>query len=403
MISKLKLNNFLVGLIILSFSVSFSYFLGEGQRNILLICLMSFSPIIVMTTKEINKLDILLILFILMIIFFPFVIHPEKMRWSTVLYTVMFCISFIAYTKTLSRSSLSISRYQLIIKYLIYAYTTVLIIQQICVVTEIPIFNVSNYNSSFPWKLNSLTTEPSHSAVYITVLMYSFIITRESQLKQNYNIKKHFSHDRLIWSSYLWTILTMTSGTAYVYLFILLMKLINKKNTINLIFTFSFFIILTLFNLKPLSRAIDTAIAFTSFDTEIIIQADRNAAYRIVPSMNAIKTIDLGTIDGWFGKGIDYMKDDLVNQIPGTSEGGQIGSIFTFAVDYGIILFFVFCIFSVRICVDRNQFLSIVFFVFGVLLNSINSQMLWFVIIFLYTNKNIVNQKSNIKKSVIIK
>ena len=87
------------------------------------------------------------------------------------------------------------------------------------------------------------------------------------------------------------------------------------------------------------------------------------------------------------------MKDDLQNQIPGTSEDPSIGSMFTFAVDYGIIPFFIFLIFSIRMCVDRKQFFSIVFLIFGVFLNSINTQVLWFVIIFLYTNKNITKQK----------
>ena len=151
-------------------------------------------------------------------------------------------------------------------------------------------------------------------------------------------------------------------------------------------------------NLNALSRLKKSAVAVSSLDIERIIDADHSASYRIVPSLFAFKIIDLETADGWFGKGSDYMKEDLYNQISGTSENSSIGSMFTFAVDYGIIPFFIFFIFSIRTCVDRKQFLSIVFLFFGVLLNSINSQLLWFVIIFLYTNKNIVKQKLKINK-----
>ena len=84
MISKLKLNNFLVGLIIVSFSVSISYFLGDGQRNILLICLMSFSPIIIIGNKKVNKLDLLLILFITSTILFPYINHFHHTKYEKI-------------------------------------------------------------------------------------------------------------------------------------------------------------------------------------------------------------------------------------------------------------------------------------------------------------------------------
>ena len=399
MLNRLKLNNFLVILFLTIISVSISYFLGDGNRNLVLIAFMAFSPVVVLVSKEANKNDLFLISFLLIIAFSQYLLNPEKIRWSTILYTAMFCFYFMAYTRIFRWSNMLIIRYQSTIKLLIYAYTAILIIQQFCVLTGLPIINLSNYNSANPWKLNTLSSEPSHSSLYLVVLMYSFIITRECQIYHKYNLRKYFSADYVVWFCFLWSMITMGSGSAFFYLFILFLKFINKKKIIQVFIVFiSIYSILTMINLNALSRLKKSAVAVSSLDIERIIDADHSASYRIVPSLFAFKIIDLETADGWFGKGSDYMKEDLYNQIPGTSENSSIGSMFTFAVDYGIIPFFIFFIFSIRTCVDRKQFLSIVFLFFGVLLNSINSQLLWFVIIFLYTNKNIVKQKLKINK-----
>ena len=394
MLSRLKSNNFLIVLFLALVSVSISYFSGDGNRNLLLIGLMAFSPFVVLTSKKAYKDDLLLISFLLIIILPQYLMYPETTRWSTILYTAMFCFTFMAYFRICRSSSMSILRYQSIIKILIYAYTAVLIIQQFCVLTGLPIINVSNYSPENPWKLNSLSSEPSHSSVYLAVLMYSFIITRESQINHKYNLIKYFRADYVVWLCFLWSMLSMKSATAFIYLFFLILKFVNKKNIIAVFIVFiSFYSISTTINSTALSRAKKTAVAILTFDTKAIIDADHSASYRIVPTLFAFKIIDLETSDGWFGKGVDYMKDDLQNQIPGTSEDPSIGSMFTFAVDYGIIPFFIFLIFSIRMCFDRKQFFSIVFLIFGVFLNSINTQVLWFVIIFLFTNKNITKQK----------
>ena len=401
MLNKLKIRNLLFSLYIIFFSVSISYFSGEGNRNLLLIYFMSLTPIILFTIKKIDKTDFLLIFFILIIVLTQYFAYSETLRWSTIIFTLIFCFAFIAYKRLIHFANISFQRYQSLVKFLIYSFFVVLIIQQFCVIANLPIFNVSNYNSEIPFKLNSLTSEPSHTSFYLSLLMYTFILTREYQFNNKYNFIKLIKVDFYVWVCFFWCMISTFSAAGIFYLFVVLLKLLN-----NIIFTIlfiSFYGIFNFLNLESFSRIQNTLNTVLTLEPEKIIDADKSISYRIVPTLYAFKIIDLNNMDGWFGKGTDYMKNDLVNQIHGTPDDSAIGSMFTFAVDYGVIPFFIFLIFCIKHCIDRQQFLSYIFLFFGVLLNSINTQMLWFTIILLFTNKILMNQQLYFKKIVTIK
>ena len=161
---KNKKKSFFLIIILVSMAISHAFALGEGNRNLFLIGVMSISQIIILRFFEFDKLDFLLLLFFTTIAIFPSLSHPETMRWSTVFYSIMFGLTFIAYKQLLRQKHFSILNYFKILKLLIYAYFIVLLIQQFCVLTGLPIFNLSNYDVTQPWKLNSLAAEPSHSA-----------------------------------------------------------------------------------------------------------------------------------------------------------------------------------------------------------------------------------------------
>ena len=295
----------------------------------------------------------------------------------------------MGYIRVLNRANLSIESYISIIKMLIYAYFIVLLIQQFCVIFHLPIFNVSNYTRLNPWKLNSLSPEPSHSAVYNGVLMYCYLIIKESYLNRRYIIRYDFWNDRWLWLSFLWSMITMLSGTAIFYLSIILLKIFNKKHLIyfffSLIFLFPYFLNT---NFTPLKRTASVVKSTLTLDEGKIIEADLSAAFRIVPSIVGIKNMDLTNIDTWTGKGIDYMKNDLKNQLPAVDKNTtSISTAFTLGVDYGVVFLILWLLFSFCLCTNYKYPLTYVFWFWGILLNGINTQLVWFIIIFLYTNK----------------
>ena len=397
-IKRIKPN--LLILILIALAVSPAFALGDGNRNLLLIGVMGLSPIIILHYSRFDRINIWLLLFMGSIIVFPLIFHPESMRWSTVLYSVMFCLTFMAYSELLQRSFFTPRYYQKLLKYLIYAYAITLVIQQFCVLTGLPIFNVSNYFPNEPWKLNSLAAEPSHSARIVALLMYCYITITELLHKRIYNFKIHLKKDKWVWLAFIWVMVTMGSGIAFLFIGIVLLKFISLKNLAPLFFIGGVILFLVNnFNITAFDRTYKTVLATLTFNEEAIIEADHSASFRIVPSIVLIKMIDVELIDFWFGYGVDYINTFMYRYMPGGGENVRGGGLFQVLTEFGFISFILFVIFSFKECFDkRNMTLSIVFWFMLIILNGINSQITWLAIILLYSNRVLFNKYNNEKR-----
>lgn len=397
MIKRHKITSYLLYLILIAMSISPVFALDSDNKNLLLVSVMALSPIIIIRYLEFSKNDLLLIIFLIVIIIFTLLNHPQNMRWSTVIYTMLFCITFMAYSRLLRNSNTNIIDYSTVLKWLIYAYTIVLIIQQFCVLTGLPVFNLGNYDILTPWKLNSLTSEPSHSARFMGILMYSYIVSQEIFLCRGYNFSLDARKDKIIWISFFWTMLTMVSATAFIFIFIVFMKFMNRRNIIFLLTSASLVIaIANALEIKAFTRMQKSLIATISLNEEKIIEADHSGAYRIVPIILSAKEVDLSTADGWFGNGIDYMGTIIYKKIPGTPRGYSNGGMMLLAAEYGFLAFILFIIFTIRTTIRRKDIETYLFWFVMVFSLSINMQMLWCAVLLLYTNKYFLNKNQDI-------
>ena len=324
----------------------------------------------------------------LSIITIPLLNHPQSMRWSTVLYSCMFGLSFMAYTRLLTKSKLMPIKYLKILKMLILAYALTLLIQQFCVLFGIPIFNISNYDPNTPWKLNSLAAEPSHTARIVALLMYSYITVTEIFCNgKKYNLKKRFKTDQWLWLAFIWIMITMGSGTAFLFLAIVLFKIVKFKNFAPLSAIIIVIVVLSnFFEITVFERTYNTAIATVTFLNEAaIINADHSAAMRILPIIVVSKTLGFVTLNDWFGHGIDYTGTFLSNQISGLPTGLTGGGLFQLWIEYGLLTFLIFLIFSFKNSFRKDDFLSLVFWFLLVFLYGVNSQIVWLCLILLYS------------------
>lgn len=384
-----SLANIPLYVVIIALAISPAFALGEGNRNLLLIGVMSFAPLVVLLYPQLYRKDITLIGFMLGIVAFPLVSHPETMRWTTVMYSMMFCLAFMAYNRLLQNGEFTIVHYIEILKVLIYAYAITLLIQQFCVLTGLPIFNLGNYNPGEPWKLNSLSAEPSHTARMMALLMYCYITVKEFIGNQRYSFAKDFKEDRWIWLAFLWTMTTMGSSTAFIFIFIVLLKLLRLKTVLPVLGIIAgIFIVVELMGITAMDRMYKTSLATLTLDEKAIMKADGSAAARIVPVITLIKTVSIADMDGWFGHGIDQLTNMKVIDFSSIGYGkkGVSGSMFTVWYDYGFIVFILFVVFSMGACFRRGDALSIFFWFMLVFLYGINNQMVWLCIILLYTN-----------------
>lgn len=390
-IRKISLSLLILVLVMLSISPVFA--LGDDQRNFLLIGVMGLSPFIILLDHQIFKYDRLLVGFMSCIILFPLLLHPESFRLSTILYSCMFCLTFMAIPRLMYHGNFTVLHYQKVLRYLIYAYAITLIIQQFCVLTGLPVFNQSFAFDSDPWKLNSLAAEPSHSARIMALLMYSYITVREIILFRKYDLKKDFRKDRWIWFSFLWAMLTMGSSTAFLFIPIVLLKFIRFRNLVPLfILGIVAVIAINQLGITSFERTYDTFIATLSLDTEKIIETDHSASFRIVPFIVLLKTVDISNINGWLGNGVDYVSTFMFQYMPGGSEQVSGGGILQIWVEYGFISCLIYIIFTLKIFLKNLNILDIMLWFLLILTNGLNLQITWFAITVLYLNNFYLNK-----------
>lgn len=380
----------LVSIFIIIFATSPDIFLYQkDDRNLLLIGIMALAPIVLLFSKKMYHLDIWLLFFFLSIVFSPALNHPDTLRWSTIIYTTMFGITFIAYEHLLKRNLFSVDQYLKLLKNLLLAYFAVLLIQQFCVLTGLPVFMAGNYRPEEPWKLSSLAAEPSHAALSITILMYSFITIKELVLNRKYKIFSDWKNDKWIWVSFLWYMLTSHSASALLLLLIFFSQFMTFRNFLYLVIlgTISVFA-LSFLELPVFERASKFFTALLTLDPKQIIAADHSGSYRFVPALLIFQKADLTSIDGWFGHGIDYVGSFLYLVMPGTIKGYATGGIMILWLEYGFLSFILLIIFSFLAIYRPKKIMPVVlWFIFLFLGNGINTQIFWIGIILLFTNK----------------
>ncbi len=383
---KLSPSFFLV-IILVPLAVAPAFVLGEGSRNFLLIGVMGMCPLLILKYKKFYWSEVWLLLFMASIILLPLLNQPASMRWSTVMYSFMFGVTFIAYVRLLHRNQFSIKSYQKLLMYFIYAYFVVLLIQQFCVLTGLPVFNMNAYNPTRPWKLNSLAAEPSHSARIVALLMYCYITVKELIEKRGYNFRSDFKDDKWLWLAFLWTMATMGSSTAFLFLALILLKFMRLKTLLPL-FVLSGGIVFfaNIMGAAGIERTFNVFLATLTFDIDTIMAVDLSASIRIVPMMIIAKMVDITTLDGWFGHGIDHVSGFLSNYIPGTPEGVSGGGMMKICIEYGFLPFTLFIVFSFSMIYKRGVYLNGFFWFMLVFMHALNTQILWLCITLLFTN-----------------
>lgn len=380
-----------VFLFIVVFAVCLEFTFDDKSRNLLLVSFMALASVSLSFYRQVHKSDFFLLSLIFCLFSFPVLAHDSETRWSTVIYSLLFCISFLVFLRAFYVSNYSRDDFLITLKFLLYAYCIVLIIQQVSVVVGLPPINLRFYNVLDPFKLNSLGAEPSWSGRIIALLFYCYITVKESVMNKDYNFKDNFKGDKWIWFAFLWSMVTMISGTAMVFLGIVLFKFVRLQK---IFFLTPIFIMIFLAaensHFEPYERVRDTALATLTFDEQKIIQADHSASFRIVPLISLIKSVDASSLEGLFGHGVDSVAQDINFNL------GAVVSSSTFIgvwYEFGFIAFLLFICFSLRLCIDINNPVSIIFWFMLVFMSGLNTQIPWLAMMLLFMTKHYVKNE----------
>lgn len=335
---------------------------------------------------------------IILIIFFiiSFIFNPSSFRLATFIYSAAFISFFILYTRVFSSNTPKLEQFSLLLYYLLLAFWIVLLLQQFCVITGLPIINSSGYSPLEKWKLNSLTSEPSHSARIIPLIMYVYMSLREhidGKLTFMQSIKKY----RIAWFAFLYCCITMGSATAYFFMLMVFSKYFEKKRLLSTLVAVVLVSLVALFFLRKtssFSRFVNVVVATATLDENRIFSADGSGAYRIVPTIQGAKAIGLFTYEDWFGHGTDADINDI-KPLPGTTAG--CAGAFTMWYNYGVIFQLLFWIVTFSICFKRDDYVSIiVWFLCVWSYGGINNQVIWLTIVLMYSYKRLVEKENDI-------
>jgi len=370
-------------------------FLGEGNRNLALIVLMFIAPLF-MLRKTLSTEAFLLLGFAISIVTFPALVHSGGTRWSTVLYSLMFCGLFISYDGMLRRGKLRLAVFVNIVRYLIIAYTVVLLIQQLCVFLGLPIFNISNYDPSQRWKLNSLSAEPSHSARIMGLLMISYILGSRLLVRVGTTFKVSQKQNNVLWLCFFWTMITMVSATALVMIIIVLVVNTDGKG-------FRFYAVsfpLAIFAMffipgEQTERVFAISSAALTFDYEAVLNADHSGAMRIAPMLILLDKLELFSVSGIFGNGVDSVSLFMSDYIWGVTEGTTGGGLLALWYEYGLIAFLFFVLFTLKTTSALKSPAKFLIWFALIFIANVNNQMVWLTIILLHS-LNFYRQKSEL-------
>ena len=318
---------------------------GDGVSN-LKVALMALTPIIfIFKTPVVSKP-----LFwgtVLWLTCYFCASFQSYMRFSTIGYFGMFIMTFIVFYNLVYQGAFSFSYFKRLLRALIIVFAVVLILQQICMLIGVKSFwllNLDNQAFLAIDKLHSLTIEPSHSARILAVVMLGYL--RCLQIENDGKrvaLKVLFSKEnRVVTILFLYAMLTMGSGTAFVALGILCLYFITWRNVWYVApILIGFLAVSSLLEVKQLTRAVNTMQATMTGDGMQVIEADGSAAARILPIFNTFTHADLTQKDTWFGKGTlekqkvtDTLKSLKNSRLPIVEQYGLLAAILSFILVY---------------------------------------------------------------------
>jgi hypothetical protein len=248
------------------------------------------------------------------------------------------------------------------------AYGICLIIQQIVLLLGIVKFPLINLCQVFNRGIgaNSLSFEPSTAARTMVVLYLSLLRLFQIEHDRLPKVKELFYKYR--WPSilFLWSMLTMGSGTAFVCLAILSLLFIKRQYVYSILpLLIVVYMTVSKIDYEPAQRAIKSIDAFLSLDKRNVINADYSAAARITPLLNTLN-LDFFDYKSWIGQGSGFADGFSYSKLLNTAVVGRIH-------EYGIINFILMQILVYTCAIRRFCSMETLFWIFilGMTLNNV--------------------------------
>lgn len=286
--------------------------------------------------------------------------HPETFRLSTYIYSTLLVLTYICfYNLVYIERVFTIDHFIRICKWFMIAYFIVCIIQQLLIVIGIKYLPLVNLFLVLDRGLGcqSLSVEPSHFGRFMLVFYYAYVKCCEYKRDEGpFTLGELLSGEhKWVTIRFLWMMLTMGSGTAFVCLILFALYFVRQHNWYYVIpILIISYAGIQVSGIEQLDRATSVINATTTMDKEAVQEADGSAAARISPIINSINA-DFSKKETWLGYGIDYSRN----------EHGFVKQTQTLFDDYGFIFYIISLIFTFT-CAYKFWSLGCIFMFAGV-------------------------------------
>lgn len=373
---------------------------GENHINLLLCAVMCFSPAVLLFRRTrffVPRLDIPLALVCLLVTGMPLFFHRDTVRLSTMLFTCAYCVYIMMLARLLIVSRLNAYWLMRLIQALVYLFAAVLVIQQLCVLTGMPVFCAAMVYDN-PWKLNSLTAEPSHTTVTLCTLMW--IYTQTVRLtRPRAGILRELTAKWPLWLCWAWTLFSTPNASAYLLAPLPLVAFVNRSNiwkwTLAAVAGAGLLLGITGISDSQPGRLARTITAIFTLDEQKIIEADASASARIVPTIRgAVALAASSPVELLTGHGVDADIREIDDRPGDDDDDRGFAGIFSMAYNYGLPCALAFW-WAIGACtLSRRRPMSILTFIIALQLSAdYNMQLVWMVMAAGLAFKQIADQK----------
>ena len=263
--------------------------------------------------------------------------HPETFRWSTYIYSILLVLTYVCfYNLVYIEKVFTIDHFIRICKWFMMAYFIVCIMQQVLTIAGIGYFPLLNMIKNLDRGLGcqSLSMEPSTFGRFMLVFYYAYVKCQEYKRDEGpFSLNELLSGEhKWVTIRFLWMMLTMGSGTAFVCLILFALYFVRKDNWYYIIpILIVCYILIQNSGIESLDRATNTIEATATLDSKTVQETDGSASVRIVPMLNSINA-DFSKRETWLGYGIDAGIHNMANR--------------TLFDDYGFIFYIISLIFT---------------------------------------------------------
>ena len=245
--------------------------------------------------------------------------HPETFRWNTYIYSVLLVLTYISfYNLVFIERVFKIDHFIRICKWFITLYFIVCIVQQILTLAGIGYLPLLNMMQNLDRGLGcqSLSMEPSTFGRFMLVFYYAYVKCQEYKRDEGpFTLRELFSGEHK-WISimFLWMMLTMGSGTAFICLILFSLYFVRWHNWYYVIPVLAIcYGLIQASGIESLDRATSTIEATATLDKDAVMETDGSASVRIAPLLNSI-TADFSKKETWLGYGIDSGVADIFSR-----------------------------------------------------------------------------------------